>query len=102
MSEGLAQVFVHEMMDCPPEPGEVAVSAEGCEAWREPALVAFDAEGYDHEAWFFGRGNQPDALGYALGRLMILRVLSQAPGESALSLATRPAVWFRSSLERPF
>ncbi len=101
VSEGLAQVFVHERMDCPPEPWEVAVPPEGCEAFRAAARAGFDDAGYDHDAWFFGAGDMPDALGYAFGALMVRRALAGAPGETALSLARHGADWFRPVLDSP-
>lgn len=99
VSEGLAQRFLHEMMDVPPEPFEHAVPAETCEAWRRAAFLSFDDGAYDHDAWFFGTGRQPNWLGYTLGRHMTDRFLARHPQETALSLAHAEAESFRWTLE---
>lgn len=99
-SEGLAQVFLHEMMDCPPEPWEVMPSGVDLRALCLRADAEFDATGYDHEAWFFGGGDLPDGVGYALGRMLVERVLAERPGQSALSMAEEPVAGFREALLR--
>ena len=100
VSEGLAQVFVHEMMDCPPEPWEVMSSGVDLRALCLRAHAAFDATGYDHDAWFFGAGDLPDGAGYALGRMLAERVLATRPGQTALGMASEPAAGFREALLR--
>jgi hypothetical protein len=102
VSEGLAQRFLHEMMDCPPEPFEVAVPGDVCEAWRRSALASFDDADYDHDAWFFGTGEMPNWLGYALGKRMVDRILAARPQETALGLAHADAGQFRAALETAF
>ncbi|WP_395662863.1 DUF2268 domain-containing putative Zn-dependent protease [Aestuariivirga sp.] len=99
VSEGLAQRFLHEMMNCPPEPSEVAVPDDVCEAWRGEALAGFDDAAYDHAAWFFGTGDMPNWLGYTLGRRIVDRYLQSHPQATALSLAHMEAVVFRAMLE---
>jgi hypothetical protein len=101
VSEGLAQRFLHEVMDCPPEPFEVAVPDDVCEAWRGDALAGFEDADYDHDAWFFGTGQQPNWLGYTLGRRMVDRVLARHPQDTALSLAAADAQMFRWTLAEP-
>lgn len=98
VSEGLAQVFVHEMMDCPPEPWEVMPPGVDLAALCLRADADFDVSGYDHEAWFFGGGDLPDGAGYALGRMLVARVLATRPGQTALGLAGEPAAGFREAL----
>lgn len=100
VSEGLAQVFVHEMMDCPPEPWEAMPSGVDLRALCLRAHAAFDATGYDHDAWFFGAGDLPDGAGYALGRMLAERVLATRPGQTALAMASEPAAGFREALLR--
>jgi hypothetical protein len=102
VSEGLAQRFLHEMMDCPPEPWEDAVPAAVCEAHRSRARAAFDDAGYDHGAWFFGQGELPEWLGYTLGRRIVDRHLAQHPGATALSLAQADAADFAATLVTAF
>jgi hypothetical protein len=102
VSEGLAQRFLHEMMDCPPEPFEVAVPDDVCEAWRRAAFAGFDDADYDHDAWFFGTGEMPNWLGYTLGRRMVDRILAARPQDTALGLAHADAGQFRAALETAF
>jgi hypothetical protein len=102
VSEGLAQCFVHEVLDCPPEPWEIAVPPAGCNLWRERARGQFHDPGYAHSDWFFGTADMPDALGYSLGALMVRRHLAAHPGSSALALATAPAQVFEATLETDF
>lgn len=100
VSEGLAQVFVHEMMDCPPEPWEVMPAGVDLRALCERADAEFDSSGYDHEAWFFGAGDLPDGTGYALGRMLVEQVLAERLGQTALGMAGEPAAGFREALLR--
>lgn len=100
VSEGLAQVFVHEMMDCPPEPWEVMPPGVDLAALCQRAHAEFDATGYDHEAWFFGAGDLPNGTGYALGRMLVARVLAERPGQTALAMAGEAAAGFREALLR--
>lgn len=98
VSEGLAQVFVHEMMECPPEPWEVMPPGVDLRALCLRAHAEFDATGYDHEAWFFGADDPQDGAGYALGRMLVERVLATRPGQTALVMAGEPAAGFREAL----
>jgi hypothetical protein len=98
VSEGLAQLFVHEMMDCAPEPWEVMPDGVDLRALCLRAHAAFDETDYDHEAWFFGAADLPDGAGYALGRMLVARGLATQPGQTALGMATEPAAGFRDSL----
>ena len=99
VSEGLAQRFLHEMMDCPPEPWEDAVSAEVCESYRRCALAAFDDDSYDHAERFFGAGEMPNLLGYTLGRWIVDRFMERHPNTTALRLKCAVASDFRSVLQ---
>jgi hypothetical protein len=98
VSEGLAQHFLHEMMDCPPEPFEHAVPEEVTTAYHRHALALFDDADYDHDAWFFGSGPLPNWLGYTLGKRMVDRLLAERPGETALGLVHLEAEAFRATL----
>ena len=108
VSEGLAQLFVHEMMDCPPDPWEVMPDGVDLRALCLRAHAAFDETDYDHEAWFFGAADLPDGAGYALGRMLVAQGLATragqtalgqtALGQTALGMATEPAAGFRDSL----
>lgn len=100
VSEGLAQRFLHEMMDCPPEPFEDAVPSETCEAWLPQARAAFNDPHYDHGAWFFGEGEMPNWLGYALGKHMVDRYLERRPEATALGLAHAEAEEFVVALKQ--
>ena len=102
VSEGLAQRFLHEMMDCPPEPFEVAVPVSTCEAYRPHALARFDDADYDHEGWFFGAAAVPNWLGYTLGKRMVDRFLAAHPHLTALRHAHSDAAIFRPTLAAPF
>ncbi|MEY3081943.1 MAG: hypothetical protein RJA94_1928 [Pseudomonadota bacterium] len=102
VSEGLAQRFLHEMMDCPPEPFEVAVPISTCEAYRPHALARFDDADYDHEGWFFGAAAVPNWLGYTLGKRMVDRFLAAHPQMTALRLAHADTEIFRQTLAAPF
>jgi hypothetical protein len=67
VSEGLAGQFVHHLFGTPPEPWECAVDDATLRA-RAPDAAALSACGYDHAAWFFGKGGwYPRWLGYTLG-----------------------------------
>lgn len=99
VSEGLAQRFLHEMMELPPEPFEHAVPDAVCAEWARAALLGFDDGTYDHDAWFFGAGAAPNWLGYTLGRRMTDRFLARHPHETALSLVHAAAEGFRWTLE---
>lgn len=102
VSEGLAQRFVHEMMDCPPEPFEHAVAPSICEAYRPHALARFEDTDYDHEGWFLGAAAIPNWLGYTLGLRMVDRFLAAHPHLTALRLAHADAEIFRPTLAIPF
>ena len=102
VSEGLAQRFLHEMMDCAPEPFEQAVAPATCEAYRPHALARFDDAEYDHAAWFFGAAAIPNWLGYTLGLRMVDRFLAAHPHLTALRLAHADTDIFRPTLQAPF
>jgi hypothetical protein len=69
VTEGLADHFAAEAFpDTPPKPWHHALSAEQeTELWREAQAVLEVPYGYDHRAWFFGRGDLPRWAGYTLG-----------------------------------
>lgn len=66
VSEGLAGRFVQHVLGSEAEAWERAFSLEALR--RFPAhLRELEATYYDHSTWFFGTGDKPRWLGYALG-----------------------------------
>ncbi len=101
VTEGLAQAFVHEMIDCPPEPWETMPHGVDLAQLCQRADAAFEDADYAHEAWFFGAGDLPEWTGYALGRALVFAHLRRSGGASALDLAQTPAALFRDLLRAP-
>jgi uncharacterized protein YjaZ len=99
VSEGLAQHFVHEMMDCGPEPWERILNEPDLYNLEKAAASGFDDDRYDHFEWFYGGGKLPCWAGYSVGFAMIERFLSKHPDVSVLSCATQPADVFRDYLQ---
>ncbi|ABD54056.1 DUF2268 domain-containing putative Zn-dependent protease [Jannaschia sp. CCS1] len=99
VSEGLAQVFVHEVMTCPREPWEQALDEATATALLREARAAFKSPDYDHAEWFFGTGQIPEWAGYTLGKTIVTRYLEQTPGTTALACAHVPAEAFAPYLE---
>lgn len=97
-SEGLAQHFVHEMMDCPAEPWEQAIDETELLKAQLLALQRFEAENYDHSEWFFGAKELSQWTGYSVGYAMIAKYLVQAPDTTALACAAIPASEFKPFL----
>ena len=64
---------------------------------RAGAATAGPAD-YNHEAWFFGRGDLPRWLGYSLGFRLVERFLSEHPGSQASKLAVVQAQELRPTL----
>jgi hypothetical protein len=98
VSEGLAQVFMHEMMDSPPEPWEILSSEQDILSLCMRAHESFDDDTYSHSSWFFGEGDLPRWTGYALGKRLVENYIAERSGLSALSLAHEPANSFREAL----
>jgi Predicted Zn-dependent protease (DUF2268) len=69
VTEGLADHFAAEAFpDTPPKPWDHALSGEQeAELWRKAQAVLEVPYGYDHRAWFFGRGDLPRWAGYTIG-----------------------------------
>ncbi|MCA3510818.1 MAG: peptidase [Rhodobacter sp.] len=99
VSEGLAQVFVHEVIPCPPEPWEIMPPDLDLRKTCKRAYDGFDDADYAHDEWFFGSGSLPNWTGYALGKALVARHLQTAPGKTALDLALEPAAVFRETLK---
>lgn len=97
-SEGLAQAFVHEVMDCPPEPWEQAIDGEQLAAISQEARREFEASEYDHGEWFFGAGQFPNWSGYSVGHQMVARYLAERNDATALGCAALPAKTFKPFL----
>jgi hypothetical protein len=98
VSEGLAQAFVHEMLDCPPEPWEIMPPGVDLEQLCRRADAAFDDQDYPHDTWFFGSGDLPEWTGYALGSALVAAHLDRAAA-TALDLVHAPAAGFRDLLD---
>ncbi|UOK36597.1 DUF2268 domain-containing protein [Pseudomonas palleroniana] len=75
VSEGLAGQFVQHVLGSEPEPWECAHGLEALQA-APVSLSELEATYYDHNAWFFGTGDKPRWLGYALGHQMVGRWLA--------------------------
>ncbi|UOP09846.1 DUF2268 domain-containing putative Zn-dependent protease [Pseudomonas palleroniana] len=90
VSEGLAGQFVQHVLGSEPEPWE---SAHGLEALRAApvSLSELEATYYDHNAWFFGTGDKPRWLGYALGHQMVGRWLATTGAPEAAAWVEVPA-----------
>lgn len=101
VSEGLAQAFVHEMLDCPPEPWETLPPGVDLGRLCQQADAAFDDPDYPHDTWFFGSGDLPEWTGYALGSTLVAAHLGRVGGATALDLAHAPAAAFRELLAAP-
>lgn len=72
MSEGLAGRFAQELFGGPPEPWE-RLSNDEIRPHVKLAEKEWDRADYNHEGWFFGRGDLPRWLGYSLGFQLIER-----------------------------
>lgn len=90
VSEGLAGQFVHRLLNTPPEPWERAVSPE--RLLSSPVdQNALASTGYNHPAWFYGRGPHPRWLGYTLGYEMVGCWLKDAGELDATTWISVPA-----------
>ncbi|MFP3496622.1 DUF2268 domain-containing putative Zn-dependent protease [Pseudomonas sp. SIMBA_059] len=90
VSEGLAGQFVQHVLGSEPEPWE---SAHGLEALQAApvSLNELEATYYDHNAWFFGTGDKPRWLWYALGHQMVGRWLATTGAPDAAAWVEVPA-----------
>lgn len=84
VSEGLAGQFVAHLLGSAAEPWERTFSIEALQTAPVP-MGELEARYYDHSAWFFGTGDKPRWLGYALGYQMVGRWLASVgePGVEA-------------------
>ncbi|WP_458375439.1 DUF2268 domain-containing putative Zn-dependent protease [Pseudomonas pergaminensis] len=90
ISEGLAGQFVQHVLGSEPEPWERALSLEALQA-APVNMTELAANHYDHSAWFFGNGDKPKWLGYALGHHMVGRWLATADMLDATAWVNVPA-----------
>lgn len=97
VSEGLAGHFVLELFGGPSEPWEQLPDSD-IGAHAALAAQKWESTDYNHEAWFFGRGELPRWLGYSLGFRLVERFLSEHPGSRASKLAVAQAEDFRNDL----
>lgn len=90
ISEGLAGQFVRHVLGSEPEPWERALSLDELRA-APVDLSELEATYYDHSAWFFGTGDKPRWLGYALGYQMVECWLNSVGEVDADTWANVPA-----------
>ncbi|ROM33716.1 hypothetical protein BK648_23330 [Pseudomonas poae] len=90
ISEGLAGQFVRHVLGSEPEPWERAHDLETLQA-APVSLNELEATYYDHSAWFFGTGDKPRWLGYALGYQMVGRWLAITGAPDATDWVNVPA-----------
>jgi uncharacterized protein YjaZ len=96
VTEGLAQHFVHQAMDCAAEPWEAVLTRAALAPFADMANAQFDVSDYSHADWFFNAQPMPRWLGYSLGYAIVGDYLLDQLGASALSLASAPAEIFRA------
>ncbi len=94
VSEGLADHYAVDLLAIVP-PWSRALSASDLELWLERAREELDSPGYDHGAWFIGRGTMPVWAGYSIGFELVSRYRAAHPGATAASLVDTPAEAFR-------
>ncbi len=94
VSEGLAGHFVVQALGTVPEPWEQAVGPEELMHWARRALLDWRRADYDHTDWFFGHGEKPLWLGYALGFALVADYLDAHRMGGAAALADKPASFF--------
>ena len=94
VSEGLAGHFVMEALGSRPEPWERAVGRDTLMLWARRALLNWRNTEYNHAEWFFGHGEKPLWLGYALGFAIVADYLNTHQIKSAGALADKPASAF--------
>ncbi|MBM3578416.1 MAG: peptidase [Alphaproteobacteria bacterium] len=97
VSEGLAGHFVLELFGGLPEPWEQLPESE-IRVHATLAAQKWESADYNHEAWFFGRGDLPRWLGYSLGFRLVGQFLSEHPGSGPSKLAVAQAQDFRLAL----
>ena len=100
VTEGLAGHFVQEVYGDPPEPWESAVSFDELRTHFDVAAQEWASKEYNHMRWFFGEGDLPHWLGYALGHQLVGRYLKANPEFRPSQLVSKPAASFRSVLDR--
>lgn len=98
VTEGLAGHFVQEVYGDPPEPWESAVGFDELQTYVDAATQEWASQEYNHMRWFFGDGDLPHWLGYALGHQLVGKYLEVYPELPPSQLASEPAGSFRSVL----
>ncbi len=98
VTEGLAGHFVQEVYGDPPEPWESAVNFDELRTHVDAAAREWASKEYNHMRWFFGEGDLPHWIGYALGYQLIGKYLEIYPEFRPSQLASKPAGSFRSML----
>jgi hypothetical protein len=96
ISEGLADHFVVEIMGKEPNPWSTALAPDQLRIYLERAKAEFMNEKYNHQSWFFGRGNTdiPRWAGYALGFHLVKEYLTKHPDKKPSQLYSMKAEEF--------
>jgi len=95
VSEGLADRFAVEITGHEPPPWSLALPDAAVAEWTAVARADWQEPGYDHDAWFFGRGGTiPRWTGYAIGWRLIADYQARSPGARAGALWNAPAAGF--------
>jgi hypothetical protein len=90
VSEGLAGRFVQHVLGTEPEPWERwSASETSIERWIEPEMLANPS--YDHGRWFFGSGDAPRWLGYAIAFEIVGRWAARTEPATAAAWIETPA-----------
>lgn len=97
VSEGLAGHFVMQVLGGPPDPWDRTVPAPGLMRRANAEWARLD---FSHAEWFQGKAGLRRWSGHGLGHRLIAAHLTQAPGETAASLARAGAETFRPALRR--
>lgn len=98
VSEGLAGHFVIELFGGLPEPWE-QLPASGIRPHLPQAAKEWKKADYNHEAWFFGRGDLPRWLGYSLGFRLVESFLAEHPDARASQLVNARAEDFHPYIQ---
>ena len=94
VSEGLAGHFVVQTLGTAPEPWEQAVAQDELRHWARRAMLDWRSRNYDHSDWFFGHGEKPLWLGYALGFAVVADYLDAHRISGTGALADKPVSYF--------
>lgn len=88
ITEGLADHFVIEVTGKEASPWSTALSPDQIQIYLERAKQEFHNETYNHQPWFFGRGDTdiPRWTGYSLGFYLVKEYLKNHPNRKPSQL----------------